>query len=239
MTPLLSIKKALGFGLTILAAQFMASAAQSQTEQIGMLDGGWVLSRNQAQGRCVIQSPMLALPRGPYGLDNGLMLINIKKANPQELVLTFSQEGWFAADLEPGKSAGILSIYKWTRSDVDDSDNPKGGLYINSFADLDLRDDPIWSASTDENQLQAYISSQGKRVFSTAVVASNFAGKDPETGEAIALLTFLTDQKYSTDKMDLVLEFEDTAKFVENEVPGFVIPLSLIPDISPLLQCIK
>lgn len=203
-----------------------------------MLDGGWVLARNQAQGRCVIQSPILALPRGPYGLDNGFMLINVKKANPQELVFTFSQEGWLSADLEDGESEGILSIYTWTRSIIDDSADLKGGLYINSFADLDLRDDPIWSASTDENQLKAYISTQGETVLSTAI-ASNFAGKDPETGEAIALFTFLTDQKYSTDKMDLVLEFEDTAQFVENGVPGFVIPLSLIPDISPLLQCIK
>ncbi len=239
MAPLLSTKKALGFCLTILAAQFAASAAQSQTEKIGMLEGGWVLARDQAQGRCVVQSPKLGLVVEPYGYDKGFMLINIKKANPQELVFTFSREEWTPSNEGPGESDGMLSIHAktWTLGIADLIDDPKSGLYVSSFVDLDLRD-PIWSASTDENNLQAYHSSQGKTVFITAV-ASNFEGKDPETDEAVTLFTFLTDQKYSTDKMGLMFEFKDTAKYVEKGIPDFAIPLSKIPDLSPLLQCIK
>lgn len=198
-----------------------------------------MLARNQTQGRCVIQSPKLDLYVKPYQ-DEGFMLINITKDNQRQLVFTFSREDWNPSTESPRDRDGILSIHtkSWTQAVYDLYDDPQIGLTMSGSYDMDLRK-PIWSASTDKNLMETYSSAQGETVFFTAVT-SNFEGKDPETGETVTLFTFLTDQKYSTDKMGLLLEF----KYKKNNparkgIPDFVIPLSVIPDLTPLLECIK
>jgi len=200
----------------------ISAVAKAKTEKIATLEFGWVLAQDKEQGRCVMQSPPMRQKDG-----TGVMLINLKSADPDTLIFTFMNPTWDFTYREDDEE-GYLEIHT--------EEHVRSSLEVSAMTSFDTRK-PIWWNYHTTGLDMSYSVIDG-RPFATA---SQYSGRDGELedGTKVNLLTLLTDPKYSSEESGWVLEFSNQPQRDRHWGDTFVVPLWAIPNLRILTQCIK
>lgn len=199
------------------------STVQAKPERIGTLGEGWALVQDKEQGRCVVQSPPIWQL---HDTVDGVMIINVMKDDPKQLVITFTNPAWNFFLINQ-KYEGRISLYK-----------EEAEVWPEDYLDVKEWRTPVWSNEYDSRGRPIYYGNRGGSLFVT-IIPYEYEAIDPHAKEPVNLLSVLTEEGLRKTVAGWRLEFSDSEDTKEKGRNKFVVALSDIPNLTPLLQCVK
>lgn len=199
------------------------SQAYAAPEVVAMLDsrsGPWRVVRYADQGRCAVQSPRI---------DGTIMIINVKKANPDELFFTFLNPEVTMWSFSKGKPEGHIAVYQ---------EPPRYEITYDSIRDKTIFPNiPVWVNSYKKDGIGVYYQEDNENLFTT-VVPNRFQGIDPNTSKPINLLDILTGDEYRR-YYNWNIVFTNTNDPEEEGHINYMIPIDQMPNLTPFLNCLS
>lgn len=188
-----------------------------------MLDshsGPWRVMRYADQGRCAVQSPRI---------DGTIMIINVKKANPDELFFTFMNPEQKMWAVSKGKPDGHIAVYQEPRRYEITYDSLRDKMIFPNI--------PVWVNSYKKDRTGVYYQEMNEKLFTT-VVPNKFAGIDPNSQEPINFLDILTDDIYR-QYYNWNIVFTDVNDPKERGYINYEVRIDQMPNLTPFLNCLN